>query len=194
VEIERLKMALKKLRKFTKTLIFHLFGTIKIYNRQHRRARKMGQTTASDIAKYILRFSHDTGDLITNLKLQKLLYYAQGYYLALNSGEPLFIDGIQAWVHGPAVPSVYGEYKHNGWNPIIDDVAAPEFDVNIKKYLGKIINTFLPIDAYKLEQMTHKEPPWVEARGSLPPDASCKNLIKLGTMQAYFRSLLDSAV
>jgi uncharacterized phage-associated protein len=153
----------------------------------------MVQTTASNVAKYILNFAHNTGDLITNLKLQKLLYYAQGYYLALNNGEPLFADGIQAWVHGPAVPSVYGEYKHNRWNPISDKVDAPELNGELKKHLDLIINTFLPIDAYKLEQMTHIEPPWIEARGGLPPDAFCKNIIKPETMQAYFRSLLESA-
>lgn len=153
----------------------------------------MAQTTAADVAKYILQFAHDTGDLITNLKLQKLLYYAQGYYLALNNGESLFPDGIQAWVHGPAVPSVYGEYKHNSWNPISDKVIAPQFDNDLKEYLGIIINTFLPIDAYKLEQMTHKELPWLEARGNLSPDAVCKNLIKPKTMQTYFKGLLESA-
>lgn len=153
----------------------------------------MAQTTASDVAKYILCVAHSTEELITNLKLQKLLYYAQGYYLAFHHGEPLFADGIQAWIHGPAVPNIYGEYKHNRWNPISDNVVAPQFDDDLEEYLGLIINTFLPIDAYKLEQMTHEEPPWREARGNLPPDAPCTNLIQPKTMQVYFKGLLESA-
>lgn len=149
------------------------------------------KNTAADVAKYIIHFAHEAEELITNLKLQKLLYYAQGYYLAFE-GEVLFEDEIQAWIHGPAVPGVYGQYKHNRWNPIGEDVDSPHFTEPVQEVLDKVIVTFLPIDAYKLEQMTHREPPWLVARGDLPPDAVCKNPIQTKTMQAYFKYLLES--
>ena len=85
---------------------------------------------ASSIAKWFLAknksesIEHEaTGDDyevyegITHLKLQKLLFYAQGIYLALNDNM-LFYDQIVAWEHGPVVKSVYDEYKQNGRNPI----------------------------------------------------------------------------
>ena len=62
-------------------------------------------------AKYFLaQASEDAGDLISNLKLQKLVYYAQGFHLALYD-EPLFLEAIEAWTHGPVVPDLYRHYK-----------------------------------------------------------------------------------
>jgi len=66
----------------------------------------MMPTLALQIARHIVRESRTTGEPITNLKLQKLLYYCQGWHLAYHE-KVLFSDPIQAWVHGPAVPNVY---------------------------------------------------------------------------------------
>ena len=56
---------------------------------------------ANDIARYILTLSTpEVGDIISNLKLQKLLYYVQGFHLAIEN-EPLFMEDIQAWQYGP---------------------------------------------------------------------------------------------
>jgi Uncharacterized phage-associated protein len=69
---------------------------------------------ASDIAKIILKLSNpDVGDIISNLKLQKLLYYVQGFALAMYD-KPLFDEDIEAWMYGPVVPCVYQEYKEFG--------------------------------------------------------------------------------
>ena len=63
--------------------------------------------TCYDIAKYFLaQADEEIGDLISNLKLQKLVYYAQGFYLALHD-EALFPEDIEAWTHGPVVPVLY---------------------------------------------------------------------------------------
>ena len=67
--------------------------------------------SCDDAAKYFLaQVSEDAGDLISNLKLQKLLYYAQGFHLALYD-QPLFPEAIEAWTHGPVVPDLYRHYK-----------------------------------------------------------------------------------
>jgi len=72
-----------------------------------------------DVAKYfLLKGDDDDENGICNLKLQKLLYYAQGYaqgfHLALFE-QPLFDSPIAAWRHGPVCPAVYHQYKnHNG--------------------------------------------------------------------------------
>jgi uncharacterized phage-associated protein len=61
-----------------------------------------------EIAKYFLvQVEEELGDSISNLKLQKLVYYAQGFNLALFDGNPLFDEEIQAWTHGPVVPALY---------------------------------------------------------------------------------------
>ncbi|MGK8328482.1 Panacea domain-containing protein, partial [Pseudomonas aeruginosa] len=67
-----------------------------------------------DVAKFFLAQSNEeAGDLVSNLKLQKLVYYAQGFHLAVYD-EPLFTDSIEAWTHGPVVPNVYHHYKQFG--------------------------------------------------------------------------------
>lgn len=69
---------------------------------------------ARKVAKYFLsKVEEDIGDGISNLKLQKLVYYAQAYHLAMY-GEPLFGERVEAWEHGPVVPELYREYKIYG--------------------------------------------------------------------------------
>jgi uncharacterized phage-associated protein len=67
------------------------------------------------IAKKILARGSDFeyGELICNLKLQKILYYMQGFHLA-RFDTPLFEEDIEAWMYGPAVPCVYEKYKCHG--------------------------------------------------------------------------------
>jgi uncharacterized phage-associated protein len=75
------------------------------------------------IAKWFIAWTGQVEEArLSNLKLQKLLYYAQGHYLA-TAGQPLFDDRIQAWSHGPVVPTVYHEYKKFGRDNIVLDDA-----------------------------------------------------------------------
>ena len=70
--------------------------------------------TCFDVADYFLaQCDEDSGDIISNLKLQKLVYYAQGFSLAF-FGEALFSEPIEAWMHGPVVPALYRKYSHYG--------------------------------------------------------------------------------
>ena len=62
--------------------------------------------TARTAALYLLSKQDSEEPDISNLKLLKLLYYAQGTFLALY-GRPLFNESIEAWLHGPVVPDVY---------------------------------------------------------------------------------------
>ena len=52
---------------------------------------------AHEVARYIIRFFQEAGDPVTNLKLQKLLYYVQGWHLALK-GQPAFPERLEAWM------------------------------------------------------------------------------------------------
>ena len=115
-----------------------------------------------DIAKYFLSLSdEDAGDLISNLKLQKLLYYAQGFYLAIYD-MPLFSEPIEAWEHGPVVPKVYHEYKSYGREaiPEPDDINMKIYPDEVQELLDDVYSTFGQFSAWKLRNMTHEEPPW----------------------------------
>lgn len=70
---------------------------------------------AYDVALYFLFRAREleAGDTISNLKMQKLLYYAQGHYLAIFD-KVLFDDDIEAWKYGPVVKNVYDVFKVYG--------------------------------------------------------------------------------
>lgn len=127
---------------------------------------KMANHTASEVAKWFLAYNRDVlveegGEYISNLKLQKLLYYAQGSFLAV-TGSPLFDDPIVAWQHGPVVESVYHEYKKNGSNgiPFNDDFNFDTFTNDENNLLKEVYETFGQYSAWKLRNMTHNETPW----------------------------------
>lgn len=140
------------------------------------------------IADYLLYECRERGELLTNLKLQKLLYYAQAWHLALK-GNVLFDEDFQAWVHGPVLLSQYHRFKDCKWMPIQGDIAQPQLDEELKGFLNEIIDIFGAETAVALEIMTHRERPWIEARGDLPPHEPCNNYISKETMAAYYRSL-----
>jgi uncharacterized phage-associated protein len=118
---------------------------------------------ARDIAEYFLaNVDEEAGDNISNLKLQKLLYYAQGLHVAMHDGDPLFSEPIVAWDHGPVVESVYFLYRKYGWQGI--DPPA-DFDISayppeIRELLDIVYQVYGQFSAKRLELMTHDEPPW----------------------------------
>ncbi|HEY8375478.1 MAG TPA: type II toxin-antitoxin system antitoxin SocA domain-containing protein [Nannocystis sp.] len=121
----------------------------------------------SHIARYFLALAvGKTGEMgsITPLKLQKLVYYAQGYHLAM-AGEPLFAEVIQAWAHGPVVPELYHQYKGFEHRPI---PPAEGFDPGVlsegvRRFLEDVFADRAPFTAWHLREMTHAERPWLEA-------------------------------
>ena len=150
----------------------------------------MAQLTTREVARYIVRFAQDKGEPITNLKLQKLLYYAQGWHLAFFD-KPLFRDSIEAWVHGPVVPSVYSLFKGHGYKPIPVHPRKVPIPRKLREFLSELLLTYLRFDAFSLERMTHQEEPWKEARGSLPPTQPCRKVISTATMKRFFKEQLD---
>lgn len=123
--------------------------------------------SVQDIAKWILlrnkcEEAMEGGDFISNLKLQKLLYYAQGSYLALKD-VPLFDEEIEAWTYGPVVPEIYQTYKGYGSYGI--DTSEMTMDLDLineddKKILEEVYDVFGQYSASKLVKMTHEETPW----------------------------------
>jgi len=82
--------------------------------------------TVMDVANYFIDVFRD--DPVTQLRLMKLIYYAQGHSLE-RLGRPLFDDDIQAWEHGPVVKSAYNVLKPNGKKKIISPVGSYSKDV-----------------------------------------------------------------
>lgn len=127
---------------------------------------------AKDVAEYIVFLGSqslvgDNGERegVTNLKLQKLLYLAQAYFLAKLNG-PLFVDEIQAWEFGPVIPNVYRSYKKYVSDPIFIEKEKDIIRAEDKEHIVKVWDVFGGYSAGKLVDITHSHSPWKEAFAS----------------------------
>ena len=121
-------------------------------------------TSAKTLAEYLIYLNHkiqgqDTD--ITPMKLQKLLYYCQGYSLAL-TGKPIFSEPIKAWTHGPVIDSVYQEYKKykNAVIPVNEKINFEDIDETVKSIADFVVDEKKWLNAYALSDSTHREDPW----------------------------------
>jgi len=145
--------------------------------------------SASKVAKYFIWKASKEGRSITNKKLQKLLYYAQGWYLALKD-KPLFKEDIQAWVHGPAIPSIYDQYKGFGYGNINIPIDVNEISsLKDDDLLNEVWKVYGKYDAEYLETLTHNDKPWQKAREGLNAGDASTNIIPKDELQKYFKSL-----
>lgn len=143
------------------------------------------------VARYIINKSGD----ITAMSLQKLLYYVQAFYKAL-FGKPIFENDCQAWVHGPVYPEIYYKYKKYGPNLIDVPVDGGHREMEKlsdveKNFLDTILFAFGNYSGKILKEMTHKEKPWLEARGTLLPQDRSTNIIKKTTINEYFKDVIE---
>ena len=149
---------------------------------------------AQDVGRYFLYLAKQKGKPITNKKLQKLVYYAQAWSLVLNN-KKLFSEPIEAWVHWPAVRSLYLQYKKFGFEPIKEEIKADTLNISgkTKELLDTVWNAYGKLDAGYLEMLTHSEEPWREAREGLQSSESSGNEISLRTMKSYYSKKMEEA-
>lgn len=141
------------------------------------------------VADFLLCESRERGDNLTNLKLQKLLYYAQAWHLALRN-QPLFSEDFQAWIHGPVLPSQYQRFKKFEWRPILEEkITIPQLSNELNRHLKEVVEVFGSETATALELMTHNEFPWKEARQGIAPDQQSTAIISKESMKKFYKSL-----
>lgn len=143
--------------------------------------------TCSDVARYFLsKVDDDAGDAISNLKLQKLVYYAQGFHLAI-CNDLLFPESIMAWEHGPVIPELYHTYKiyTSAGIPPVRDLDFSIYDEEVKSLLDEVYEVYGQFSAWKLRNMTHDETPWKEAYNRCPSSE-----IDTESMKTYFNTLI----
>ncbi len=138
-----------------------------------------------EVANYFIWLANETGSFLSNLKLQKLVYYAQAWHLAIED-SPLFEEDFEAWIHGPVLPILYQKYQSFSWKPIIENVVKPTLNPQLEKFLQEIADVYLGCDAYELKRMTNQEDPWKLARGNLPIDSPSRDIIKKEWMKDYY--------
>ncbi len=147
------------------------------------------QTISS--AQVVSKFLIQNSERVSNLKLQKLLYYAQGWHLGLYS-KPLFDEPIEAWRHGPVVPRIFRLYRDFKWSPIQVETTPVDVSSSVSKHLKTILKVYGQWTAAQLETQSHTESPWIEARQGYPDGASCRTVITQESMQHYFCKLANA--
>jgi uncharacterized phage-associated protein len=148
-------------------------------------------TSADAVADYLIALAHRRGESVNNLKLQKLLYYAQAWHLALHDA-PLFSEKFQAWPSGPLIPALYWRFKEHG----ISDIplqSAREVPSEIEPFLHEIIEEYGPLDEYDLSSMTYREAPWMTAHQGYDIGDPCNVELDEEEMRSYFRRLAEAA-
>ncbi len=122
-------------------------------------------TKAIDVANHIVFLAEKFGETVTNMKLQKLTYYAYAWFLVEKSNrEALFNEDIEAWQYGPVIPCVYDQFKSYGAdaikNPSSDEIQLNDIE---KQIIEDVFKIYGQKNAIELMEMTHNEAPWRES-------------------------------
>jgi uncharacterized phage-associated protein len=160
-------------------------------------ARKLGMPTATQYADWVVDYcATELGAPTDPMSLEKQLYYAQGFSLALR-GEPLFAEDFEAWTNGPVVRPVWDRY--HGSSPITK-VRSPRFgsappllvpNDQTRAFLTDLIAFLSRLNALELSRATHNEEPWIEARDGLGPRDYCSDQITKSSMLTYYSALIE---
>ena len=135
---------------------------------------------AMDIARYVINTAIDKGKPVSNLKLQKILYYIQAAFL-VETGDPCFSDEIERWRHGPVVVDVYNQFRKfigcditekqleyekleydSKFNvkSVTKKFELDKIEENDRELIKKVLDGLLHKSAWSLVDRTHNEDPW----------------------------------
>jgi len=147
---------------------------------------------AIDVAHYLIELGagEDERDLLSPMRLQKLLYYVQGWHLGA-FGRVLFDEPMEAWKHGPVVKSVYRafkEYNDEGIAPVAEGEPS-SLSSRDRAFIESVWQEYKKYSTSGLRAMTHEESPWLRARGGLSDDASCTTQIATEDLSDFFAPL-----
>ncbi len=140
---------------------------------------------ALDVANYLIHLADaaEEPDHLTQLRLQKLLYYVQGWSLALRS-RPIFADAIEAWAQGPVVPSVYKHFEKASGFLIAQP--TPSLKDEEREFIQEVWHTYKDYSALKLRDMIRRESPWKHARQGFGPAEFGRVEITQEALQDHF--------
>ena len=151
-----------------------------------------------DVSRHVINYSNTQDYGISNLKLQKILYFIQAFFL-VSTPEQCFEEKIEAWDFGPVVPEAYREYKQYGSGdiPTIESyISFDETDIwkskrivfnddvisdEDKVLINKVVDKFSDYSATDLVSLTHRQSPWIDAY--VPHQ---NNEITLNAIRKYF--------
>ena len=120
--------------------------------------------SALDIARYIIWYCEEKQYIVSNLKLQRILYFIQAKFL-VEKNTPCFSEKIEAWTFGPVIPEVYQQYKifGNAHIPCVDVQDDFKISEQDKALIDNMIDKCSKFTASQLVEITHRQTPWKKA-------------------------------
>ena len=126
--------------------------------------------SAVSVANSIIKLTKEKGiNDLTPMKIQKLMYFAQFFYLKNFEDGVLIDDNFVRWRFGPVIPSLYYQLTYYGSNPVYEyiqhltpDNEAIVYMMADKDYISwafinKVINKFGYLDIFSLSALTHRD-------------------------------------
>ncbi len=131
------------------------------------------------VAEYIIGYCNENNNSISNLKLQKVLYFVQAQFLVKNN-QRCFAEDIEAWDFGPVVPVVYHKYKIFGsaFIPIPYDTSGIKIQEEDKWYINAIVDACSKFSASNLVNITHSQDPWKKTYNPFERKVISNDIIK----------------
>lgn len=119
---------------------------------------------ALEVARYIIYHEDQEERPVSNLRLQKLLYFVQAKFL-VEKGEPCFKQRMEAWNFGPVVPKVYKVYRYYGSTPIPCKDESSDFSIQSsdRKRINSMLDSCSRYATSTLVDITHEQEPWIQA-------------------------------
>lgn len=124
------------------------------------------------VANLVIDEARRRGTPVTNLSLQKILYFIQGRYL-VEKNAPLMSGFFEAWQYGPVHPLIYDAFKHKGASPLLEvaqkrdlmtgaikPIDAPT-DQHIVQWISDVASSYIRLSPGRLVELSHaNESPW----------------------------------
>lgn len=149
---------------------------------------------------YIITKVAEGSNSVNNIKLQKLLYYVQAWYLTFHK-KPLYQENenFEAWIHGPVSRDIFERfsdtkslYSSIGYEDIREEFDMESLDKEEREHIDTILETYAQFSGTQLENMTHDEEPWIKAREDYSPSERCVNIIDNNSIIDYYGSRLNA--
>lgn len=163
-------------------------GTNSVFDKTYPAESRRDVVSVFDVACYVM----SRVKRCTTMKLQKLLYYCQAWYLVWNE-EPLFRENIEAWANGPVIRELYN--FHKGLFNITEQMMTlgnpNRLSVEQKEDIDSVLNAYASRSSQWLIDQTHLEQPWRDARKGLSPNERGHVIISHAAMAEYYSSLYE---
>lgn len=139
---------------------------------------------AINVAQYIYEeYKKVAQESIDNLKLQKLLYFAQRESIAI-TGVPMFSDALEGWRYGPVCREVWSSFSPRGVTG-----GNSHISYEAKYIINNVIQEYGVLESWRLSELSHNEVSWKNARRELDPEENGNTPLRLSDIQEDARKV-----